>query len=142
MNMLLDLFKKYYSLISYAFFGVLTTVVNIVSYYLFYNILEFSNVISNCIAWFLAVVFAYITNKLFVFDSKSFKIKILIAEITSFFVCRILTGVLDVGIMYFAVDVFDLNSTLWKVISNIIVIVLNYVASKLFIFKKNIKKVS
>ncbi len=136
MNKIIELFKKYKSFISYAFFGVCTTIVNIASYYLCYNIVGIPNVPSTIIAWAVAVAFAFITNKLFVFDNKGFRIKILLREIASFLICRILTGVLDVVIMYLAVDVFDLNSTLWKLLSNIIVIILNYVASKLVIFKK------
>ena len=70
------------------------------------------------------------------FDSKSFDGKTLKHEIPTFFGARVATGILDVVIMYLAVDVMSWNSTIWKLISNIIVIILNYVASKLFIFKK------
>lgn len=88
------------------------------------------------IAWVAAVVFAFITNKLFVFGSKSFKTDVLVREMASFFGCRLLTGILDIVIMYIAVDVMDMNSTLWKFLSNILVIILNYLASKLVVFKK------
>ena len=131
---------KYKSLIMYALFGGLTTLVNIGAYYLFYNIIGISNVPSTILAWLLAVVFAFITNKLWVFDSKSFDKTTLKHEIPSFFGCRILTGLLDVGVMYVAVDLFHWNSTLWKLISNILVIMINYIASKLVIFKKQEKQ--
>lgn len=134
--MMAELIKKYKSIISYLFFGVCTTVINIATYYLCYNVSGIPNVPSTVIAWVVAVIFAYITNKLFVFDSKSFKADVLIREVASFFGCRLLTGVLDVMIMYVAVDVMDMDSTLWKLVSNILVIILNYVASKLVIFKK------
>ena len=101
-----------------------------------YNVLEIKNVPANIIAWVLAVLFAFITNKLFVFKSKSMDFKTLFTEGVSFFACRFLTGVLDVLIMYFAVDVFFQNSTMWKIISNIIVIILNYIVSKVFVFNK------
>ena len=136
MNTIFKFILKYKDLISYAFFGVWTTVINIVTYYLLYNIFEFSNVLSNCIAWVVAVVFAYITNKLYVFNSKSFKFDLLLKEVISFFGCRFLTGVLDVVIMYLAVDVYSLNSTVWKIISNILVIIINFIAGKLVVFKK------
>ncbi len=131
-----ELFIKYKSLISYAFFGVCTTLINWGVYYLCYNIIHIANVPSTIIAWFLAVVFAFITNKIWVFDSKSFDSKTLLHEIWTFTASRIATGVLDVVIMYVAVDVLTMNSTVWKLISNIIVIILNYILSKLIIFKK------
>jgi len=95
-----------------------------------------SNVPSVIIAWLLAVVFAFFTNKLWVFKSKSFAPDVLKHEIPTFFGARLLTGLLDLGIMYLAVDVLHGNGTVWKLISNILVIILNYVASKLIIFKK------
>lgn len=127
---------KYKSIIAYLFFGVLTTLINWGSYFLCYNIVHIPNVSSTIIAWILAVSFAFITNKIWVFDSKSFIGKVLLHEIWTFIAARLITGILDVVIMYFAVDVFAMNSTAWKLISNIIVIVLNYIFSRLIIFKK------
>lgn len=134
--MLKELWTKYKSLVMYVIFGGLTTIVNMVSYYLSFNVLEIPNVPSTVIAWVLAVLFAFITNKLWVFDSKSFDSKTLLHEVPSFFGCRAATGVLDVAIMYLAVDLMHWNPTLWKLISNVLVIIINYVASKLVIFKK------
>lgn len=128
--------KKYRSLISYGVFGVLTTVINIAVYALCYQKLGISNVVSNIAAWILAVLFAFVTNKLWVFESKSMELTVLVREAVSFFGCRLATGVLDLAIMYVTVDRLALNSTLMKCISNIIVIVVNYVASKLVIFKQ------
>lgn len=128
--------RKYKGLILYAVFGVLTTAVNMGSYYICFNVAGIPNVPATVIAWLLAVLFAFITNKIWVFDSKSFDKKTLFHELWTFFACRIATGVLDVGIMYFAVDLLNMNSTLWKLISNILVIIINYVFSKLVIFKK------
>ena len=137
MNRIKELFIKYKSLIMYAIFGALTTLVNWASYYLCYNVLKISNVPSTIIAWFLAVAFAFITNKLWVFDSKSFNKKTLVHEIWTFFTARALTGVLDVIIMFVAVDMLNWNSTVWKLISNVLVIILNYILSKIFVFRKN-----
>ncbi len=131
-----ELFEKYRSQILYVFFGGCTTLVNLGVYHLCYRILGIANVPSTVIAWLLAVIFAFITNKIWVFDSKSRAGNVLFHEIWSFFAARIATGLLDVGIMYLAVDVMHWNDTLWKLISNVIVIILNYVASRLFIFKK------
>lgn len=75
MKDILGLIKKYKSLISYVFWGICTTVINIAAYYLLYDLLNVANVPSTIIAWIIAVVFAYITNKIFVFDSRSFEIK-------------------------------------------------------------------
>lgn len=130
------LIVKYQDMILYVFFGALATLVNTASYYLCYNIIGMSNVPSVIIAWLLAVVFAFFTNKLWVFKSKSFAPDVLKHEIPTFFGARLLTGLLDLGIMYLAVDVLHGNGTVWKLISNILVIILNYVASKLIIFKK------
>ena len=127
---------KYKSIIAYLIFGVLTTLINWGSYFLCYNIVQIPNVPSTIIAWILAVAFAFITNKIWVFGSKSFNGKVLLHEIWTFLAARLITGILDVVIMYFAVDVFAMNSTVWKLISNIIVIVLNYIFSRLIIFKK------
>ena len=95
-----------------------------------------SNVVSNIIAWILSVLFAFITNKIWVFESKCFDFKIFIKELWNFIVCRLATGALDLGIMYVGVDLLKGPALILKIASNIIVIILNYVMSKLFVFKK------
>ncbi len=136
MNKLIGLLKKYKSVVSYLFFGVCTTIINVVIYNIFYSNLSFTNVGSTIIAWIVAVLFAFITNKLFVFESKSFALKVMLYELFSFLGCRLATGVLDLGIMFITVDCLHQNALMWKIISNILVIVINYIASKLVIFKK------
>lgn len=133
--MVKEMLEKYKHLVMYAVFGVLTTVINLACYYFSYQICGISNVLSTGIAWLFAVAFAFVTNKRWVFDSKSFDIRTLLYEIPAFIGARVATGLLDVLIMYVSVDCLGYNATLWKLISNIIVIVINYVASKLFIFK-------
>ena len=128
--------KKNKEAILYIVFGGLTTLVNIVTYSAFYYVAALNNSLSNIIAWIISVVFAYITNKLFVFENKSFAFPLIFVEIGSFFACRIFTGLLDLGIMYLCVDVLAFHALVMKILSNIIVIVLNYIASKFFIFKK------
>ena len=134
-----ELFFKYKSFIAYAFFGVCTTLVNLLCYRLFYFVLTLPNVPATLIAWLFAVLFAFVTNKLWVFESKSFALTTLLPELVKFFICRIATGVLDVAVMWFTVDKMHWNAMLWKLISNVIVIVLNYVASNLVIFVKKEK---
>ena len=136
MKKIISLYKKFKMQINYLLFGIITTIVNILCYVIFYNLFNVSNVTSTIIAWFGAVVTAYITNKLYVFESRSFKPQILFKEITSFFGGRIATGVIDVFIMWISVDILLFNSTLIKIISNIIVIILNYIISKLIVFKR------
>lgn len=131
-----NLLIKYKSFILYAVFGVCTTLINWGAYYLCYSIIHIPNVTSTIIAWIVAVAFAFITNKIWVFESKSFYGKTLLYEIWTFIIARLVTGILDVIIMYFTVDVFTMNSTVWKLISNIIVIIINYIFSKLIIFRK------
>lgn len=128
--------KRYKMPILYLVFGVLTTIINIASYHIFYNVLHFSNTLSNVISWLLSVTFAYITNKIWVFESTDKGIKAIFREVISFFSCRLATGVLDILIMYISVDILSYPALPFKVISNVVVIILNYVMSKLIIFKK------
>ena len=134
--MIRKLVTKYRSYILYIIFGALTTLVNMVVYYVCYNVAQIGNIPSVIIAWVLSVIFAFITNKIWVFESKSFSAETLKKEIPSFFGARIATGALDTGIMYLAVDVLHGNGNVWKLISNVIVIIINYFASKWFVFRK------
>lgn len=131
-----EIWMKYKSIFFYLVFGVGTTVVNIASYAFFARICGLNTVVSNILAWILAVLFAYITNKLWVFESKCTKIEEVINEIIKFFSCRLLTGIVDLIIMYVFVDKLSFDDILIKCVSNVIVIILNYVASKIFVFKK------
>ena len=136
MKFVSKIMKKYQSLISYAVFGVLTTVVNIVTYNVCYSKMGIGNTVSNVIAWILAVAFAYVTNKIWVFDSKSWKWAVLKREVTAFVSCRLATGIMDIVIMFLCVDIMDMPAMIMKLLSNILVIILNYIFSKLVIFKK------
>ena len=120
----------------YGIFGVLTTVINILTYNVCYYYFELSNTFSNVIAWILAVIFAYVTNKVWVFESPSWRLEVLKREVASFISCRLATGILDIVIMYICVDIMALNGMFMKIISNVLVIILNYIFSKLVIFKK------
>ena len=133
--------KKIYTqnkeLVWYLFFGVCTTAIYTIMYWLLYDLLSLNNIISTVLAWLAAVIFAFTTNKVFVFKSKCTNTQERINEVASFFGCRLLTGILDVVIMAFAVDMLQWDGLLWKLISNIIVTIINYIASKFWIFKKS-----
>ena len=116
----------------YVVFGTLTTIVNIVVYFA----LEFIGVnyiISNIIAWFLSVLFAYVTNRIWVFESKSPDI---LKEMVLFFSGRIFSGVLDTALLYLFVDILTLGNTFSKIAVEIIITILNYLLSKLIVFKE------
>ena len=131
-----ELFKKYYDLISYLFFGVLTTVVNYLVYLPCYNLLGLNASVSNMIAWVVAVIFAFVTNKLFVFHSYDWSAKVLIPELTKFVATRIGSGGLETAILFLSVDIAGMNGNVWKLVTSVLVVVLNYIGSKLLVFKK------
>lgn len=127
---------KYRSVIMYLVFGALTTLINIVSYFFLYDCLHVSNVISTSIAQVVSILFAYITNKLWVFDSKSWKFSVICYEVVSFFGFRALSALFDIGFMWITVSLLSLWPLGMKITSNVVVVILNYLASKLFIFRK------
>lgn len=137
MNRFMSFLKKGQSVINYLLFGVITTSANILIYYLCYYEWHCSNVCSNIVAWFIAkIIIAFITNKCFVFKSKDVSKKGLLSEFFSFIGCRLATGLLDLGIMFIAVDCLNQDGVFWKGISNILMIILNYLAGKLIVFHK------
>ena len=133
---LAEWYRKHREGMRYLIFGALTTIVNIISYTLLYYILHIRNDISNIIAWVFGATFAYITNKLYVSESKVNKGKELVKEITYFYGCRLLTLVVDQAIMIFTVDKLSWNALLMKIVANIVVIILNFIFSKILIFTK------
>lgn len=137
MKKIKELYLKYKEIINYLVFGGLTTVVNFVTYYITARIIGIEEVTSSGISWFCSVLFAYITNKLFVFESKSNSKKEFFKEMISFFLARIASGILcDVGTFALMVKVFNVNDIIAKIVTQIMVVIVNYVFSKLIIFKK------
>lgn len=146
-----------YEVVSYLFFGVLTTVVNFLAFYLL-NLAKggdyehcvlttftlFSRsiplrwtTVANAIAWVVAVLFAYITNKLFVFESKSKDARVILREVVSFFGARLLSFVIFDFALFTLLNVtIGINSYICKIITGVLVVIFNYIASKLVIFKK------
>ncbi len=134
--MIRKLYEKYQDKILYLVFGALTTAVNTGVFWLCAHPLGMDALPSTMIAWLVAVIFAYITNRNWVFHSEASTRSEFIREFVSFFLCRLGTGVLDWVLMYVLVDRLHLNDLVVKISVNILVIVLNYVASKLLIFRK------
>ena|SRR5574344_41007 len=137
-----ELYSKYEEVIIYLIMGVLATIVNLgVKYALLFTVLSASNPIELQIAiiisWIAAVLFAYFTNRKWVFKSKS---KNILKEFSSFVVARITTLVMEMFIMWFFVTLLKMDSNtwviIWTIVSQAIVIIANYFFSKLFIFKK------
>jgi putative flippase GtrA len=139
---MMEIFQKYKETILYLIFGVLTTLINIATYALCTRILGVNYYISNIIAWFVAVLFAYITNKFYVFESKSIEYKYVIKEMLSFMSCRVLSGVIELVLMFVMLNLLLINDFIVKVITNIVVIIINFILSKLIVFKnKKIEKI-
>lgn len=138
-----NLIKKFLNkeTISYLIFGVLTTIINIVVFWFAERELAFimsedaASLVGNVIAWIISVAFAFVTNKLFVFESKSMAFKVVMAELTGFVIARLLSLAFDEGFMFVAIVLLGMNSLLAKIISNVFVVIINYVLSKFFIFK-------
>ena len=128
--------EKHWDMVSYLFFGVLTTAVNYLVYLPLYNLLGISAAVSNIIAWVAAVAFAFVTNKPFVFGSHDWSRKTVMPEFIKFIATRISSGVLETGILLVAVDLLGGNGNIWKLITQVLVIIINYVGSKLLVFRK------
>ena len=134
--MIKKLIETYKEIISYLFFGVCTTVVNFVIYFACTNLLDLNYLLANALSWVGAVAFAYVTNRIWVFKSKNKGIRAIFKEITAFVGCRLLSGVMDMLIMFVGVDLMGISDGITKLITQVVVVVLNYVFSKLIIFRK------
>ena len=131
-----SLVEKYWDIVSYLVFGVLTTVVNYVIYLPIYNFCGVSAAVSNVIAWVGAVAFAFLTNKPFVFQSHDWSGKTVIPELTKFISCRLASGILETLILLLTVDCLHWNGNIWKLVTQVLVVIVNYVGSKLLVFRK------
>lgn len=129
------LMEKYWDILSYLFFGGLTTVVNYIVYLPCYEWLHLSAALSNVIAWIVAVAFAYLTNKPFVFKSHDWSWKTVGPELAKFVGCRIGSGLLETALIFLTVDLLQWNGLVMKLILSVLVVILNYVGSKLLVFK-------
>lgn len=137
-----NLYNKYREIISYLFWGGATTCVSWGSYTIFAGVVNTSVIVANILSWIFAVAFAYITNKIWVFQSKSWKREVIVQELGLFLSTRFATGLFEIIAVPFLVSVgmnqtiFGIKGALSKVVVSILVVVLNYIFSKLVIFKK------
>lgn len=146
-----ELWKKYREIIMYLIMGVATTVVNWIIYAICIRLITIDGkllnmdldiLISGVIAWIVAIIFAFVTNKSWVFSSKSWETKIVVREFVEFVVARLITGIIEwfgtpllvaIGLNQ---TIFGVKGMISKIIVSVIVIILNYVFSKLVVFKK------
>ena len=150
MTKIKELILKYKELIIYVVFGGLTTVVNLAVFWLFSKFLgDGRYLITNLVAWFAAVVFAYVTNKLWVFESKSWNFRVIAKEIPSFFAARVFSLLLEEAGLFLLVDILSFNEIslgflsfeisgelIAKGLLAVVVVIVNYVFSKLVVFRK------
>lgn len=134
--MIKELWDKYKDAIPYVFFGVLTTLVNIGTFGVLWHTFHWNYQIANVLAYWLSVLFAYVTNKLWVFNSHTTTWKAFWTEMLSFFLFRGASWVMDQGIMTIGVSLFGINALIVKIFDNVVVIALNYIFSKFIIFRK------
>lgn len=139
MTTIKELWVKYKSVIAYLFFGVLTTLINIVAFYLFGTIFSLYYQLANVIAWFLSVLFAFFTNKVWVFESKYTTARNFWVEMGKFFFYRGLSLVVDAAIMGLGVSVLKIDKNLTKLLDQVVIVVINYFFSKFLIFKSTKK---
>ena len=121
----------------YGIVGLIATLLDIFVYWFVTRVFGVSVVPSTITAWFISLVFSYYANRKYVFHSTNNSIIAVIFEAVYFFACRLATGALDVAIMYIFADLMGLNDVIVKIVSNIVVIILNYIASRVFIFKES-----
>ncbi|MDT2670787.1 GtrA family protein [Enterococcus dongliensis] len=128
--------KRLWEVFIYLFFGGLATVVNIVTFALAYQVFHLNWPISNTISWIFSVLFAFVTNKVWVFQSKTENFKELVWEFSKFVFARVISFGMDMATMYLFIDLLHIGNLIAKLITQIIVVIANYIFSKVFIFKK------
>lgn len=131
---ILNVYYRHREKIDYIFFGGLTTLVNIVVFFIFDSVFDWSYLIANAIAIILSILFAYVTNKLYVFESSANSFRENIYEFFKFIGFRLLSGLIDMFSMWFLVDLIVIDTNIAKILTQFIVVVLNYIFSKFFIF--------
>ena len=131
------LFIKHRSVITYLFFGGLTTLVNFATYWPLYHWTQLPAAACNIIAWIVAVLFAFFTNKPIVFKSHDWSWKVVGPEFLKFVGCRVVSGALETLFIGVTVDILSWNGTLMKIIISVVVVILNYIASRWLNFRKN-----
>ena len=139
MKKLILLFQKYKEVIMYLIFGVLTTLVNIITYYFCTRLFDLNEYGSNVVAWIISVLFAFVTNKLFVFEDKDKNWRAILKQSLSFFAFRLVSLGIDMGSMYGMISILKWNDLIAKVIVQVVIIIVNYVFSKFLVFNRRKK---
>ena len=134
--MLKKLMKKYEELIMYIIVGVCTMIVSLVSYFIMANTLQMYYQAANIISWVLAVAFAYVTNKKYVFKSPYTSVQATTKELVSFVSSRVASLLVEILIMFFFVQVCQIDDNIVKLMNQVLVTVLNYIFSKFWVFRK------
>ncbi len=132
--MIRTLYEKYKEIILYLFFGGLTFLVSMASYIFFLRVFHDNALIANVFSWIFAVTFAYVTNRIWVFHSQNHGVKAITKEIISFFGGRVATLLLEEAILFVGINMMGMNNIVVKVIAQIVVVIGNYVISKIFVF--------
>lgn len=138
MRVLKETIQKHREVLGYLFFGVATTLVNMGVFFICNNALHIEYLVSNTISWFVSVLFAFVTNKYFVFESKHENKAAFFKEMFLFYWYRILSFIIDMGMMILLIEYIHINDFWAKIVTQVVVVVLNYFFSKLFIFKKEV----
>lgn len=126
-----------YAVLMYLLMGGLTTAINIVVFWFSNDVLGMNYSIATVIAWIFSVLFAYVSNKLYVFESKNRSLNTLLREIISFVSFRLVSLLMDLIVMYICISLLNIHALFAKVLANVVVLVANYAFSKWFIFKKS-----
>ena len=130
--------KSIWEIIKYGICGAISTVLDIGIFGFLANVLNLYYLIANAFAWIVALIFSFLANKYYVFESRSFKKKVWLKEAAEFFGARGMACGIDMGGMYLLVSIIEINQNHAKLIVTLIVIIINYILSKFWIFKKSI----
>ncbi|MBF7059039.1 GtrA family protein [Weissella confusa] len=130
----MNLYAKHRMMVLYILFGGFTTVVSLLSYSVLV-LLSVNYQVANLVSWILSVTFAFVTNKLWVFDAKDFSVKTWLVEGSKFYLGRLSTFALEAGLLFIGVTLLQGNAIMWKLIIQIIILLTNYFISKLLVFK-------
>lgn len=136
MKKIKECFNKYREPILYVVFGGLTTLVSFAAYWILVDGFHVHYMVSTVLSWIISVTFAYITNRRWVFQSRAHGFRAILTEMASFYACRLASGFLEMGLMFVGVDLLRINDKVVKLIANVIVVITNYILSKLIVFRK------
>ena len=140
MDFIIKMYRKYKEAVDYLFWGGVAFFLSMILFYLFANVMNIYEQIANILSWIICVIFTYLTNRTFVFQSKVKGLKNIFKEFKDFVTARLLTLVMENAILFVMTDLLTINNMISKLVGQFVVIVSNYFLSKLWIFKKEGKK--